>query len=334
MEEVYLITGAAGHLGSNIVKKLLEENKKMRVFIKNGDKLPIADERIEVFYGDVRDRDSLNLFMKGLEGKDSILIHCAAIVSIASKYDDMVYQVNVNGVKNVMNECLENNIKRVVHVSSVHAIPEKKPGEVITEVDHFDKNIVEGLYAQTKAEASQYVLDMAKKGLNVSIVHPSGIFGPGDYGHGHLTQMVIDYCNHRLTAAVQGGYDFVDVRDVVDGILSCAKNGKKGECYILSNRHYEVKEILGILHDITGHKPIKTYLPMWFAKWTAPLSELYYKIRKQAPLYTAYSLYTLTTNSYFSHEKATKELGYQTRPMEETLKDTVTFLKEQGRIAE
>ncbi|MEG0995117.1 MAG: NAD-dependent epimerase/dehydratase family protein [Bacilli bacterium] len=332
MEKVYLVTGAAGHLGNTIVRKLLEKKGLIRVFILKGDTFPIEDKRISIFYGDVTDKETIKPFVQGLEKTDSICIHCAGIVSIASRYEEKVYQVNVNGTKNIMDACMENNIKRVIHVSSVHAIKENKDGSIIKEATSFSKDNVEGLYAKTKAEASAYVLCMAKKGLNVSIVHPSGIFGPGDYGHGHLTQLIIDYCNHRLTAAVKGGYDFVDVRDVADGIISCITKGSSGKCYILSNKHFEIKEILEMLHEITGHKKIKTILPIWFAKLTAPLSEWYYRLKKQPPLYTSYSLYTLTTNSLFTHKLATKELNYHPRPMNDTLRDTVNWLKEQGRI--
>ena len=131
---------------------------------------------------------------------------------------------------------------------------------------------------------------------------------------------------------MKGGYDFVDVRDVADGILKAIEKGRVGECYILSNRYFEIKEIINLLHEVTNHKPIKTILPNWFAKLTAPIAELYYKILKQPPLYTSYSIYTLSTNSHFSHEKATKELDYNPRDMKETLKDTVDWLKKIGRI--
>ena len=332
MDKIYLVTGAAGHLGNTIVRKLLEKNEKVRALVLTGDKFPIEDSNVELFYGDVRNKESLIPLFSNLENFEAICIHCAGIVSISSKYNQAVYDVNVNGTKNVMDLCLEYGINKVVHVSSVHAIEEKTKGEPIVEFSKFDKEKVEGLYAKTKAEASQYVLDMAKKGLDVSIVHPSGILGPGDYGHGHLTQLVIDYLNHRLTAAVNGGYDFVDVRDVADGIISCTKYGRKGECYILSNKYFEVIDILNMLHEITGVKKIKTILPLWFAKLTAPLSEIFYKIIKEPPLYTSYSLYTLTSNSYFLHDKATKELNYNPRPMEETLKDTVNWLVKIGRV--
>lgn len=202
----------------------------------------------------------------------------------------------------------------------------------MTEVRQFDYHKVVGLYAKTKAAATALVLRAARKGLNASVVHPSGIFGPFDPGHGHLTQLVIDYCKGSLTAGVKGGYDFVDVRDVADGVLACCNLGKRGECYFLTNRYYTLKEVLDLCSRITGHKPIRTYLPMWFARATTGFSELYYKLRRQPPLYTSYSLYTVSGNAAFSHRKADQELGYHPRPLEDTLRDSIGWLEMLGRI--
>ena len=91
----------------------------------------------------------------------------------------------------------------------------------------------------------------------------------------------------------------MDVRDVAEGIVSCCEKGLPGECYILSNRYCEVSELLHLIQEVTGGKEIKTILPAWFAKSTAPLAELYYKILRQPPLFTAYSIYTLGSNALF-----------------------------------
>ena len=330
MEKIYLVTGANGHLGSTIINLLLKEKKKVRAFVLENDVLHL-DKIVEIIRGNITDKKSIYPLFKDLENKEVIVIHCAGIVTIASKFDQKVYDVNVVGTKNIADVALEYKVKKFIHVSSVHAILEEK-NKTIKEVDKFYPNKVEGLYAKTKAEASNYILDMSKKGLNAIVVHPSGIIGPGNYGKGHLSQLIIDYLNNRLTAIVKGGYDFVDVRDVADGILKAIEKGRVGECYILSNRYFEIKEIINLLHEVTNHKPIKTILPNWFAKLTAPIAELYYKILKQPPLYTSYSIYTLSTNSHFSHEKATKEIDYNPRDMKETLKDTVDWLKKIGRI--
>lgn len=333
MKTIYCVTGANGHLGNVLVQKLCLLGHDVRALLLPGDESHLAPSpHLTLFTGDVRDSSSLSSFFSCPDGAELIVLHCAGIVSIASKVDQMVYDVNVNGTKNILALCARHAVRRLVYVSSVHAIAPPEKGSWIHEQPRFDPALVFGAYAKTKAEATQAVLDAAAHGLDAVVVHPSGILGPFDYGHGHLTQMVEDYLNGRLKACVRGGYDFVDVRDVADGIISAAERGQAGACYILSNRYVPVEELLYVAHRVSGKRPLKIVLPMWFAKGTAGLSELYYKLLKQKPLYTRYSLYTLTSNGLFSHEKASEALGFAPRPLEQTLRDTATFLYAQGRL--
>jgi len=332
VDVTYLVTGATGHLGNVIVRKLAAQGNSVRALVLPND--PLAEElpdEVQIFSGDISQIDSLRPFFT-VEGKEAIVIHSAGIVSIASKDDQRMKDINVGGIKNILRLCREFKVSKLVYVSSVHAIPELPKGEVIKEIHDFDAQKIIGPYAKTKAEATALVLEAASLGLDASVVHPSGIVGPFDYGRGHMTQLIIDYCQGRLVAGVKGGYDFVDVRDVADGVIACCHRGKKGECYILSNRYFSIQEVFDLLQEVTGKEKPKAVLPMWFARLTAPLSELYYKLLKQPPLYTPYSLYTLSSNAVFSHAKAGNELGYSVRPFGETIGDTVEWLRVQRRI--
>ena len=328
MQKVYILTGIGGHLGNTIAQALLQKGETVRGFARpNEDVTMLYGSAISIVRGDIRDIASLEPLFYGLRPDDeAVVIHCAGVVSVATGYDQNVYDVNVHGTENVVWLCRKHHVKKLVYISSVHAIPEPEDGSTITEIGGFSPEEVKGLYAKTKAEATQIVLDAAKEGLDATVVQPSGIIGPNDYGHGHLTQLVVSYLNGTLTACVEGGYDFVDVRDVADGVIAATEKGKKGECYILSNCYMPVKELLNMLSRITGGRKVKTILPMWFARATAPLAELYYKIRNEAPLFTRYSLYTLSSNSHFQNDKAKRDLGYRARDIGTTLKDTVNFL--------
>lgn len=334
MKEIYIITGAAGFLGNNIIRKLQKyEDAEVRALVLPGDKTPsLAGLNCRIYYGDVTKKDTLEEIFRTEESAAVFVIHCAAVVYIKSKPNPAVYEINVNGTKNVIEKVLEKNAK-LVYVSSVHAIPECPNRQVITETRDFDPDKVEGDYAKTKAEIARFILKaVEEKNLNACIVHPSGIIGPYDFGSSHLTQLIIDCANGTLKACVKGGYDFVDARDVAEGIISACRLGKKGECYILSNRYFEVRELLDTITATLGIGKIKTVLPMWLARLTAPLSEMYYSILKRPPLYTKYSMYTLTSNANFSNEKAKRELGYKTRDIRETVRDTVKWLRDEGRI--
>ncbi len=332
MQTVYLVTGAAGHLGNTVVRKLLQQGQKVRALVLPQEQNREALKGAEIYEGDVRKPENLIPFFSPKEGCENIVIHCAGIVSIASRYKQVIYDVNVGGTRNVVAGCKANGVKKLVYISSVHAIPELPKGQVMQEISCFDPEKVVGVYAKTKAEATQLVLQAGQEGIDVSVVHPSGICGPYDYGHGHITQLFKDYYRGTLTAAVNGGYDFCDVRDVANGVISCANQGEPGACYILSGAYYTIAQLLECFHKVTGKKRVSTILPMWFAKLTAPLSEAYYKFLRQPPLYTPYSLYTLTSNAAFCNEKAKSALGYTVRPMEQTVVDMMEWMKQEKMI--
>ena len=327
---IYIITGANGFLGNNLARALVKNpNNEVRALVSSPNRADaLKNLNCKIFAGDVTQPDSLADIFNVPKGAKVYVIHCAAIVYIKSKPNPALQAVNVGGTENIIDKTLEIGAK-LVYVNSVHSIPELPNGEVMTEIDHFDPAKVEGTYAKSKAEAAQLVLDAVKnRGLNACIVHPSGIIGPYDFKTSHLTQLIIDTMTGRLKAGVKGGYDFVDVRDVVNGIIAACEKGKTGECYILSGHYVSVPDLLKMIAEASGRKPVKTFLPLWLAELTAPLSEIYYNIKKQPPLYTKYSLYTLRSNANFSHAKADRELDYHSRPTEETITDTVQWLEQ------
>lgn len=324
MEKTYLVTGACGHLGGTLVRLLERTGAQVR-----GLRLPEeqARDRAHVTYypGDVRDRDSLRPLFQGLADREVVVFHTAAIVDISGEATPQMVDVNVNGTKNILALCREYGVKRLVYVSSVHAIPEKDGYAVLREVDSFSPQQVTGGYAKTKAEATQAVLDAAAQGLDAVVVHPSGILGPFDGTGNHLVQLVKEYAGGKLPACVKGGYDFVDVRDVAAGCLAAAEKGRSGQCYILSNRHYEVKEVLAMAKTLCHGRRLPV-LPMWMAQAAEPLLGWVARVKKQRPLYTKYSLYTLRSNDRFDHGKATAELGYRPRDLRQTVRDTLRWL--------
>ncbi|MBE0701502.1 MAG: SDR family NAD(P)-dependent oxidoreductase, partial [Acholeplasmataceae bacterium] len=283
MQKLYIVTGANGHLGNTIVRTLVKQNLSVRAFILANDKDKMLKTLgVDVFKGDVRNKDSIkplfDLSHTNFMPEDVIVIHTAGIVAITSKISPLMEQVNVGGTMNLVDLALENQVHRFIYISSVHAIPELNHGKIISEVNTFDPDLVMGGYAKTKAIATQYVLDAIKKGLNGIIIHPSGIIGPNDYGLSHTTQMIEDYMNGKLTSRINGGYDFVDVRDVASGVIQSTISGEVGVCYILSGHYVTIKELFDQLKFFSGKKRAIHVLPMWFAKMTAPLAEFYYKL--------------------------------------------------------
>jgi dihydroflavonol-4-reductase len=332
--EIYLVTGATGHLGITIVSQLIADGKKVRALALPGDKLNSRlPSQVEVCYGNVVDPSSLEDFFRVDPDTDMYVIHAAGIVTTSLEYQQIVYDVNVKGTQNITDAAIKYNATKLVYVSSVHAIPEQPKGKITYEVDHFDKNLVYGQYAQTKAEATQYVLDAGKRGLDVTVIHPSGICCPYSPTNNHAAQLVITCWRRKMPSGVVGGFDFIDVRDVAARIISACKKGRKGECYILSNRYISIREFFRIFEKLTGKRQPRFMAPMWLVKIFMPSYNCFYKLKKRTPLFSTQSLHILTTNSLFLSEKARKVLNFITRPFKETLVDTVAWFKKEGVIA-
>ena len=252
-----------------------------------------------------------------------MVIHCAGIVEITGKSNRRLFDVNVGGTKNVLEACARQGVRRLVYVSSVHAIPTLPRGQVMREIDAFSPDAVPGPYDKSKAEATQMVLNAAREGLDAVCVHPAGIIGPHGNPSVGAARLISSCLKGKLTAAVRGGFDFVDVRDVAEGILAAADSGRAGACYILSNRFISFRELLDTLTNVAGLRKVRLFLPAWVALAFAPLAEAYYRLAKKAPLFTRYALNTATRNALYSHEKATRELGYKPRSLTRTMIDIV-----------
>lgn len=328
-----VVTGASGHIGNVLVRDLINKNYEVKAFVLKSENVDYLKElNVEICYGDVRDLESLKEAFRGAD----IVFHLAGIIDIGTVNKQFIYSVNVDGTKNVLQACKEEKVKKLVYTSSVHAIPEKPKDEIITETKDFSEEKVKGIYAKTKAAATKYLLENVSQNLDntpeIIIVHPSGVIGPFEYIPSNLGQLVIDCANKKIGAYLDGGYNFVDVRDVANGVVLAAEKGKNGECYILAGHKVSVKELMQKIEAVTKIKMPRFKIARWFAYATGFLSEIYYKIVKQKPLFTSYAVYTLGTNCNFSNDKAEKELGYTIRPIDETINDTVDWFKKIGKI--
>ena len=325
-----IVTGGTGHIGNVLLRELVKtENNITALILPNEDISYIKDLNINIVYGDITDRD----FMFNLIQQDDVVFHLAGLIDIDNLPYDTVEKVNVEGTKNVVDACIKNKAKRLIYTSSVHTI-EPVEDVVLTEPTVFDDTKLIGNYAKSKTVATRYVMENAKQhNLDAVIVYPSGVIGPYDYKVSELGQLILEYVNKKLTAYVRGGYNFVDVRDVVDGIIKAYHKGTSGEGYILSGYNLSLKDVFKILNKKLKRNRLPNKIALWFVKSMVPLANAYYKIRHKKPLFTYYSLYTINTNANFSNEKAKKFLGYITRPIENTLSDTVDwFIKHKPEL--
>ena len=331
---IYLITGAAGFVGRAVTERLLAMGQKVRALVLKGDPLarylPKEAEQVE---GDLLTGEGLEAFFALPEGEKATVVHTAAVISIAWDVKPIVRKVNVGGTRRIVQACVRHGY-RLIHVASVHAIREKPKGQTMEETSTFEPDLLVGGYAKTKAEAAALVTDaVVNDGLNACIVMPSGIFGPGDYACNNLSTMMRDVLHGRLPVGIRGGYNFVDVRDVADGIVELCKRADIRGCFNLTGHTVSIRQYFESIYSAAEEKVkrVRCYIPAWLAMPALPVYMLMDKLQKRTPVFTRYALYTLTANASFSHEKAERVLGYHPRPFDETVRDTVRWMRAQGK---
>jgi len=335
---IYLLTGAAGFLGSHVCDELLARGETVRALVLPGDKsVRYVPAAVEIVEGNLCDVASLETFFTVPEGCESIVIHCASMVTTNAEFNQKLIDVNVGGTKNMIDQCLAHpECKKMVYVSSTGAIPEAPKGTPIKEVSQFtpiDEKTQVGCYSQSKAMATQAVLDACKaRGLNACVVHPSGILGPKDFAVGETTGTIIKIMNGEMPVGMGGSFNLCDVRDLAHGCVAAADKGRAGECYILGNKEVTLKEVCQMLHNASGCKMPYFYVPIRMAYLLAAQMEKNAEKTGEKPLMTNFAVYNLARNNTFDYSKAERELGYHTRPYAETLADEAHWLIEEGFV--
>jgi dihydroflavonol-4-reductase len=328
--EVIVVTGATGHLGNVLVRELLAQGQVVRALVlPDDDCRPLAGLNVEIAHGDITDPKSLESAFAGA----GLVLHLAGIVTILPRMAEALERVNVGGVRNVAAACRATGVRRLVYTSSIHAIAEPPHGTVIDESQPFDPDRVLGDYARSKARATLLLLDEVRKGdLDAVICCPTGIIGPWDYGISSIGQLILDFASGRLKSYVSGAYDFVDVRDVACGLILAAEKGQMGRHYIFSGAQVQVLELMEELARDIGY-PAPTYrIPSVIARAAGILASVYYQLLRRRPVFTAYSIDVLQSNSQVSSARAREELCFTTRPWQESIRDHVEWFRAEGML--
>ena len=323
-----IVTGATGHIGNVLVRELLAEGAVVRVLVlPDDDKRPLAGLNVEIVYGDITDLVSLKSAFTGAES----VFHLAGIVTIMPGMASVLERVNVGGMRTVIAACRASGVHRLVYTSSIHAMAEPPHGTVIDESQSFDPDRVLGDYARSKARATLLLLDeVSKGGLDAVICCPTGVIGPWDYGISNIGQLILDFASGQLKSYVSGAYDFVDVRDVARGLILAAEKGQPGRHYIFSGTQVHVPELMEELARGIGY-PAPTYqIPTVIARTAGILASMYYRLLRRKPVFTAYSIDVLQSNSLVSSARAREELGFTSRPWQDSIRDHMEWFRTEG----
>jgi dihydroflavonol-4-reductase len=239
---------------------------------------------------------------------------------------DELKRINVDGTRNVIEACLHCGVRKLIYFSSIHAYQQAPFDQPLDE----DRPLQVGdnipPYERSKAAAEHLVRRAAVRGLASLIIIPTAILGPYDYHPSYIGGALQMLAGGRIPALVEGGYNWVDVRDVVKGAIQAERLGNSGERYILSGHWRSLVEVAQTTSRITGKSAPRLVVPIWLADLFQPVMEKLAQINHSQPLYTKPMLGALRSNQQITHARATRDLGYQPRPFEETLQDTLVWL--------
>ena len=331
--KIYLVTGAAGNLGGNICRQLLEKGERVRALVLPNDPAEkYLPKEVELFHGDLLDVPSLEAFFRTAEEDEVYVIHCAAIVWEKMQDNPKVRAVNVDGTANTLDQCLKHRVRKLVYVGSTGAIPELPAGQKIREVDcYLPTDGLVGCYSVTKAEAAQLVLDAVQSHpeLDATIVLPSGICGPKDYAFNSVTDMIQQFVQGKMRMGLEGTFSIADVRDLADGVISACDKGRRGESYILTGETVTMHDMFREISKAAGLS-VKSYiLSKEFAQMAVKGLAAVSRVTGKEPLLSEFNIYMLNRNNEYDCSKAERELGFHCRPFSESIQDTVNWLREE-----
>lgn len=321
------VTGAHGHVGVNLCKSLAEQGHQVKA-LTHKNRQGLEHIPVEIIHGDLLDQNSLKPLLDEVE----VVFHLGAKISITGDRDGMVQRINAEGTKNMLSAAADAKVKRLIHFSSIHAFQQHPVGLPLDE----SRPIVvdEGFaYDRSKADGERAVMAAAKNGLDALVLSPTAIIGQADPEPSLIGTAVVDIYNHKIPSLVPGGYDWVDVRDVVAAAITAIENGRTGEKYLLSGHWHSLQEFSGLIRQHSGRKTVNTVLPIWVARFGLPFITMYSQLSGTKPLYTSESLTIISEgNRMIDNSKARKELNFNPRPLTETIADFLIWLKDNAYI--
>jgi dihydroflavonol-4-reductase len=311
---VICVTGATGFLGSELVRLLLERGEPVRALGRDEQTLRrLAELGAETACVSMDDSESLKKAAAGCE----LVYHVAGLVAHEERDRARLLETNAEGTRRLLE--VADPAARFVHVASVATLgPGTGPDDLITETHTPPRDADSMPYSASKIAGERFVLEAAEAGRDVVIANPSYIVGPGD-DRGGTTWPIREYLRGRLRFVVTGGLCLVDVRDTALGLIAIAERGKKGERYVLANREGNLShtEFFDRVREIAELKRFQLRVP---GKLAVILTTVF-----PWPVSSGYARVALRW-WYADPAKATRELGFEPRPVEETLGDTVRYV--------
>ncbi|EQA36645.1 putative hopanoid-associated sugar epimerase [Leptospira inadai serovar Lyme str. 10] len=323
-----LVTGAAGFIGSAIVRELLKEGHEVKVLIrKSTNPKGLEGLDVEVAYGDICDGDSMRSALKGCD----TLYQTAAFFAHWTLDKKLPYEVNVEGTKTSMRAALDAGVEKVIYTSTGNTIGAhgEIPANETAEFNHWKSG---DHYSISKYLGEVEALKFVSMGLPIVVVNPTLVIGAGDVKPTTSGQMIIDVVQGAMPGYIDGGTNVIDVSDVAKGHLLAAKKGRVGERYLLGNENLTLSEYFGLIAEIAGVKPPRIKIPYYVALGMGYIFELGAAITKKHPIATASEIRIGKSKEFFDCSKAVRELGLPQTSVRIAIQNAIDWFKENGYL--
>ena len=328
-----LVTGATGHLGANLVRRLLAEGENVRVMARTGhDNEALAGLDVELVYADLRDSVAIDAAVQGC----SHIYHCAALVSTIegnAAHKRKIYDTNVLGTRHILTSAIRHGVEKVVVSGSLSATGHDgdRPSHEEMPFYPFEFQLP---YGFTKHLVEHEALKAHAEGLNVVVATSCAILGPHDYVPSRMGRVLIDYAHGRLRAYIPGGFEFVSTHDIVQGHVLAMEKGRSGQKYIISTAYASVDDLMSLFQEVTGMPPPRFRLPAALMAVLAELADLtWYRAFPNLPRrFTPAAVRLLRMRRRADHGKAQRELGYQPTELSQAVKDGYEHFVQRGLI--
>lgn len=324
-----MVTGAPGFLGAWICRLLVERGVEVKGLALPGEDLSlIEDLPVEIVYGDVRDPERMKEVMTGID----TVFHLAAIYDGGHDVQARMYDVNLRGTFHVLSACRSNRVRRVVYTASIVSLGRSKNSELIDETAEYDAWDLDFPYSRSKLFSRWIASDFASWGLDVRVVAPGIVLGPGDIRPTPSGRLIRAISNNMIPAHAGGGASYVDVRDAALAHILAAEKGYKGGTWAATAHNLSTREFMTRVARVVGARAFFPKVPKLAAMSYVGGIELAAKLRGKEPDVTRNFIDYGSIESYFDNSKSRDELGVTYRPFEETIADAAEWFRAKGMM--
>ena len=325
-----LVTGATGFIGSRLVIKLASTADDVAILVRRSSDLSSLSEvldRIRIIHGDITDKASLPAAMQGIDH----VYHSAGLTYMGDRKNDLLYRINVEGTRNILEASIAAGVKRLVHVSSITAVGIAGKNNPVDETTPWNFDAISLEYARTKHLGELAVAEAVKKGLDCVIVNPAFVFGAGDINF-NAGRIIKDVYNRRLPFYPLGGICVVDVDIVADTIMAAMEKGRTGERYIIGGDNVTYHQLADTISRVTGAPRVRFPLPFALARVLKSLLDRKKDRNSISKLFNMSMFRVASEFLFYRSDKAARELGMRSAPHEESIRSAFEWYRDRKML--